>query len=151
MVDEDCIIASNHLRQSYQNKTLRITIMPTQACNFSCWYCYENHHASKMDTDAVDAIFSFIKNETNRKNIRRVVLDWFGGEPLLYFYQVIYPLSKAVKEWAEESGLKFSNMITTNGALITDEMAKLMDAVRLFSFQITLDGNREHGTVFNKL
>lgn len=72
------------------------------------------------------------------------MLDWFGGEPLLRFSQIIYPLSKELKNWSEKHEVKFKNIITTNGSLIDENMAEKMNEIGLFSFQITLDGGKEH-------
>lgn len=79
-----------------------------------------------------------------KKHLRRVVLDWFGGEPLLRFSQVIYPLSKDLKTWCKSKNIKFSNIITTNGSLINRDMAIKMNEIGLRQFQITLDGDKEH-------
>ncbi|MBR3442500.1 MAG: outer membrane beta-barrel protein [Bacteroidaceae bacterium] len=145
--EEDSVICNN-LRLRYQSKTLRITIMPTQACNFSCWYCYERHYASKMNDKDIAAIYKFIINEVERKQLKRVILDWFGGEPLLYFDQVIYPLSLKIKKWTANNSIRFSNMITTNGSLITQQMANRMKQIGLSCFQITLDGSKkQHNAV----
>lgn len=47
----DAINEANRMKR-YENKVMRLTLMPTMACNFSCWYCYENHHASRMTQQA---------------------------------------------------------------------------------------------------
>ena len=127
----------------YQSKILRATIMPTMACNFSCWYCYENHHASRMTEEARDAVARFIKKEVEEKNLQSVMLDWFGGEPLLCFDNIIEPLAHEIQKWCEEKDINFIHAITTNGALITPEMAERMESLRLHQFQITLDGGPE--------
>lgn len=143
-IDETCGIRYGNLISRYNSKLLRITIIPTLSCNFRCWYCYEDHKASLMTKESAKSILRFIKLEIQNNNIKNVVLDWFGGEPLLRFSQIIYPLSKILKKWCERNNIIFSNIITTNGSLINDDMAMKMDEINLRQFQITLDGDKEH-------
>lgn len=143
-IDETCGIRYGNLISRYNSKLLRITIIPTLSCNFRCWYCYEDHKASLMTKESAKSILRFIKSEIQNNNIKNVVLDWFGGEPLLRFSQIIYPLSKILKKWCERNNIIFSNIITTNGSLINDDMAMKMDEINLRQFQITLDGDKEH-------
>lgn len=142
--DETCNIRYANIVNRYNSKLLRITILPTLNCNFKCWYCYEQHKPSLMSNENCKAILEFIKSEVKTKNIETIILDWFGGEPLLRFSQNIYPLSKELKNWCEENEVEFVNIITTNGSLINQDMAEKMNEINLFQLQITLDGNREH-------
>lgn len=70
-------------------------------------------------------------------------LDWFGGEPLLFFNEVVYPISETLKIACQASNVTFRNSITTNGYLITPMMVKQMQKIDLKSFQITLDGGKK--------
>lgn len=67
-----------------------LTINPTLACNFRCWYCYEEHsnkpHMTNIDVQRVGKIMEEI---FTRPNIKRVCLNFFGGEPLLAFSTVV--------------------------------------------------------------
>ncbi len=71
-----------------------LIVNPTMNCNFKCWYCYETHiKGSKMDGDTIDKISNHIgrylvENEKS-KDLNAFV---FGGEPLLYFDNVVRPL-----------------------------------------------------------
>ncbi|GHS96230.1 hypothetical protein FACS189421_00930 [Bacteroidia bacterium] len=77
-------------------------------------------------------------------------LNWFGGEPLLYFYEVVYPLSKYAKELCEENAIPFIATITTNGFCIDEKMIEKIKEIDLSEFQITLDGHRErHNKIRN--
>lgn len=142
--DESLSIKYGNLKTRYQSNILRVTILPTLNCNFKCWYCYERHHPSKLSKEGVAAIKAFIINEAIRKNIKRIELDWFGGEPLLYFNEIIYPLSIEIKSWTLKNKIQFVNMITTNGSLITRENIPLMEEIGLKGFQITFDGDKEY-------
>lgn len=143
-MDESIFIKYGNLKTRYQGDILRVTILPTLNCNFKCWYCYEQHYPSKLSEEGIIAIKTFIINEAIQKKIKRIELDWFGGEPLLYFDKIIFPISIEIKEWAKENEVQFVNMITTNGSLITQERISLMNNINLRSFQITFDGDKEY-------
>ena len=143
-MDESIFIKYGNIKTRYQSNVLRVTILPTLNCNFKCWYCYEQHHPSRLSKEGIVAIKNFIINEASQKNIKRIELDWFGGEPLLYFDKIIYPMSINIKEWAKNNNVQFVNMITTNGSLITDKRVSLMKDIDLKGFQITFDGNKEY-------
>lgn len=149
-VDETCSIRYANLTNRYNSKLMRVTIMPTQNCNFRCWYCYEQHKPSLMTEDDAQAVLKFIESEAEEKHIEVIMLDWFGGEPLMRFNQVVYPLSKELKAWCGEHEIRLQHTITTNGSLINDDMAAKMNEIGLYQFQITLDGGREqHNKVKN--
>lgn len=142
-VDETCNLRYANMVNRYNSKLLRVTILPTMNCNFKCWYCYEQHKPSMMSDDDNKAIVKFVKTEAKAKNVKEIMLDWFGGEPLLRFNQTIYPIAKEIANWCKENDFAFTNAITTNGSLITEDMAKMMDETGLRQFQITLDGGKD--------
>lgn len=147
--ESDNICYAN-IRNRYNSKSMRITILPTLNCNFKCWYCYEEHRPKYLSEENTQAIFQFIKSEVTEKHLEKVVLDWFGGEPLMRFKQIIYPMSKKLKDWCEKQDVAFANMITTNGSLVDEDMARLMNEIKLNQLQITLDGGKEqHNKVKN--
>lgn len=142
--DETYKIRYANIQNRYNSKLLRVTILPTLNCNFRCWYCYEKHKTSIMTEKDSNTALEFIKREAKIKNIETIVLDWFGGEPLLYFYEIIYPLSEKLKEWCAENNVALKNIMTTNGSLINSDMAIKMDKIGLNQLQITLDGDYEY-------
>lgn len=85
------------------NGTYRLTIMPTLNCNLRCWYCYEHHSKSKMSPDTMRNIFRYVKYIIDTKNIRQLELDWFGGEPMMYFNDIVYPLSMELIKLAKKN------------------------------------------------
>jgi uncharacterized protein len=61
---------------------------------------------------------------------------------LLYFDEIVYPLSKQIKQVLDEKGIPFTNSATTNGYLIDKERINKFKEINLNHFQITLDGNQ---------
>lgn len=69
------------------------------------------------------------------------MLDWFGGEPLMYFDEVIARVSEFSQKMVSEHSVGFAQQITTNGTLLNEERIRMMKDYRFIFFQITLDGN----------
>jgi len=143
-VDEFLSIKARYNINTYNDSTYRLTVNPTLDCNFNCWYCYETHTPEKMDETTISSIINHVLNVTENKNIKVFQLDWFGGEPLLLFDEIVYPVSKEVLRICNEKGISFSNTITTNGFLIDDLMISKFEEIKLLTFQITFDGSKEN-------
>ena len=114
-----------------------------EECNFNCWYCYENHPQGRMSRNTMTAVVNYVKTLIKNKSIHHLNLDWFGGEPLLYFDEVMYPLAKEIKQIWFENNMALSGMITTNGLLINKDRCEKFQEISLNSFQITLDGDEQ--------
>lgn len=143
MAKEECIVLCRNKHFRFSNSVARVTIMPTLDCNFRCWYCYETHSEGHMSPDSVQSTIAFCKSLIDHRGLKAFVLDWFGGEPLLHFEDVVYPISIAIKEYCEAKDVAFSNTITTNGFCVTERIIPLMNKIALRSYQITLDGAKE--------
>lgn len=124
-----------------------ITILPTLNCNLRCWYCYEEHRAgANMSGDIKDRIFRLIDNLTQKNGLQHLHLDFFGGEPLLGFKNVVLPIMEYARQQCTIRHIRLSLHITTNGVLLTDAVIQQIKGIRFDqtpTFQITLDGNRE--------
>lgn len=143
-IDETNKILMIHRKQIYDNPTYRITVLPTLDCNFNCWYCYEEHSKDYMTSTIQKTIQKHVKAKLNDSNVKHMALDWFGGEPLLCFDDIVYPLSRKIKQECDKRGVLFSNSMTSNGSLITTSMIKKFKRIDLSSFQITLDGDETY-------
>ena len=139
--EENKILCANKIFR-FSNSTARVTIIPTLECNFRCWYCYETHESGRMSAPDVDTVISFCKNLIAQGGLKSFVLDWFGGEPLLYFDNIVFPISLAIKAYCKENGVEFYNSITTNGFFATEDLIHCFNEIELRGFQITLDGER---------
>ncbi len=62
-------------------------ISPTTRCNLSCKYCYVNQNVSRswsdMSMDDIVYIYKWVKEYSELVNVKRLQLEWFGGEPLI--------------------------------------------------------------------
>ena len=144
-VNEFDLVKSLSRQIDSDNTQFHLIINPTMNCNFKCWYCYETHiKDSKMDTSTIDAIINLVSSVVkNQIGLKRFIISFFGGEPLLYFDKVINPIIKRTTEICEESKVSVGGHITTNGLLINEKMLQDCQKYGISGFQITLDGNRE--------
>jgi len=94
-----------------------------QECNMRCVYCYGNAGtfagAGLMDRGtALRAVDWLLENSLGEE---RVAISFFGGEPLLNF-----PLLREIVPYARQEaarrGKAVDFSVTTNGALLTDEV-----------------------------
>lgn len=135
-------VKTNYNNSIFGDKYYRLTVIPTMNCNYNCWYCYETHEKSVMSKEVQDSIIKHIELKIQDDGIRGINLDWFGGEPTLYYKEIMVPLSRRLKEIADKNNIPISNQITTNGSLFTNEDIEIFEEINLKSFQITLDGNK---------
>lgn len=91
----------------------------------------------------MDKLRNHLRLKVEAEKISSLNLSWFGGEPLLYFYEIVYPLSKYAKELCEKNSIPFISTITTNAYCMDEAMIERFSEIDLYGFQITLDGHRE--------
>ena len=53
-------------------------------------------------------------------------IEWFGGEPFLYFDKVIRPISEYAISICNEAKIPFFNSVTTNGFYLTSKMQYIL-------------------------
>lgn len=124
----------------FRESNYRLTINPTLNCNVSCWYCYETHTKHRMERLIQNNVLKFIEKTVSRPDITSLELDWFGGEPLLCYANIVKPISIQAQELCNRYNVAFISGITTNGSLLNKNMLDFFKAVNMQSFQITLDG-----------
>jgi len=97
-----------------------------------------------MDEEIVRRLKSFIIQTIEKnKHLKYFNISWFGGEPLLYFYDIIEPMLRFVSEIQSKTTVTFRTGFTSNGFLITPKMVSILSDFNVGSFQITLDGHEE--------
>ncbi|NVO11744.1 MAG: radical SAM protein [Bacteroidales bacterium] len=125
------------------NRHYDLTIIPSLDCNLKCWYCWETHIPnSQMSNEVMDRIRKHVSLELAHNNIDSLSLEWFGGEPLLYFNEVTYPLVSSIKNLLDANKKSFKTSFITNGVLIDKPMLEKFKELNP-KFQITLDGYKE--------
>lgn len=150
-LDEIDILRYRNKLATIDNKALNIIINPTLECNFHCWYCYEEHPKGHMNQDVICKIEKYIKHKIVSDRVSSVHISWFGGEPLLYFDEVVYPISKFAVNLCVFHNIPFASSITTNASKINVSMIEKMEEIEMKHFQITLDGvKNRHNKIRNE-
>ena len=127
---------------------LNVTLLTTLQCNFACDYCYQGDHgdynerAERMSMTTANRVGDWIEGELDRIRPERLVLTFFGGEPLLNL-PVMYYLAERLWQATTARGVRPAMNIITNGLLLTPEVVDRMAPFGLNGIKITLDGDRD--------
>ncbi|MFA7384306.1 MAG: geopeptide radical SAM maturase [Desulfurivibrionaceae bacterium] len=122
------------------NPNLRVSVILGMACNFACRYCYEGSlkDGSAMDEATAEQLIRYLLvRYTTEKN--RLILDFYGGEPLLY-PDLIRFLASRLKPLIEARGGKFEFTLVSNGSLLSPALVEELLGLGLVSAKITVDG-----------
>ncbi len=128
--------------------TLKVTVLTTLQCNFACDYCIQgdhgdyNKHAAKMSMETAARVAAWTEAQLDELVPERLVLTFFGGEPLLNL-PVVYYLAERLHGTCETRGVKLLINVITNGLLLTREVVERLNAFGLNGVKITLDGDRD--------
>ena len=148
---EDDVDELEVVKQQYHDLThdnsYKLMILPTYACNVSCWYCTQNHRNMQLSDDDVERVKKHIAYYLPYNGIKRLQLAWFGGEPLLSFHR-IEEIASFAKAFCQKHSISYHNTITTNGTLLSRRILEKMKDLDFTFFQITVDGTKnEHDKV----
>lgn len=123
------------------HKINQMILQVTQSCNLRCEYCIysgayhtRSHSQKQMTTEIAHRAIDFLISHS--ADSEEVFLSFYGGEPLLrvdLIQDCIEYFRKAGR------GKKVSYNLTTNGTLLTDEIADLLVANEI-SVMFSLDG-----------
>jgi uncharacterized protein len=126
--------------QHYRQDILELILLASEDCNFRCQYCYEDFTRGTMKPDVRDSIKKLVEKKS--KSIRHLSISWFGGEPL-YGWQAIEDLAPYFMKVATDNEISFQGVMTTNGYLLTPDIAAKLFSWGVLTYQITIDGLRE--------
>lgn len=124
----------------YQNSVFRMTVFTTNACNFRCTYCIQNHEMKILDDSVAEKIIDAI--DAISRKVKKVDIMWFGGEPLLQYHKMKKILSVALPI-CEKNHCELVSYAVTNGYLLDENMVQEMKELHMRELQITVDGNRD--------
>lgn len=144
-------ILQEEYEDSLTTKEFYLTLLPSLDCNVKCWYCFEKlKRGSKFEKETPNAILNFVRNIFQNSDIEHLRIELFGGEPLLYFEEEVYPLLKRIWNYVHSIGKKVSIFIVTNALCIEKHMFPLFESIGA-NFQISIDGHRDRHNKVKKL
>ncbi len=124
------------------NNSLSIKLVMNLDCNLACRYCFEGKRKGShyMTKKTADDFIGFVKETIRRrKDIKGILITYYGGEPLLS-RELIISVSERLKSFADDKGLRLKLFFTTNGTLLTKETVKRLKPLGLKEALVTLDG-----------
>ena len=124
--------------------TMYVTLMPTMACNLACTYCFQKESPAfnRMSAPVESATVDWILRRVAAAGCRKLIVHYFGGEPLTR-KDAVLRTAKSFSSAMAASGGEFSWEITTNGVQLDLEFVTTLKAFGDGSIKITLDGDRE--------
>ncbi len=149
VVDELKILKTRYISQRYDTRKLHLMLFVTYRCNFQCPYCFQQQlmHADYQlvdsprgleDPSLSRSLIHYIRNATAH-GVEHLVIDWFGGEPLLKL-RTIMKLSMDFKRICEEHMCQYTAYVTTNGYLLTPNVCDQLRRAGVKGVMVTLDG-----------
>jgi len=124
-------------QENHRTDKLELILLASEDCNFRCSYCYEDFRHGTMRPEVRGGIKRLVESRVGA--LRSLKVGWFGGEPL-YGMDAIEDLAPFFAEVAKREGLEFVSHMTTNGYLLTSDVADHLLSWGIADFQITLDG-----------
>ncbi len=127
-------------QQHYRTDILELILLASEDCNFRCTYCYEDFQRGTMLPSVRESIKKMV--EKKAAGLDKLSVSWFGGEPL-YGFKAIEDLAPFFCETAKKYSINYTSAMTTNGYLLTPDVAEKLLRWNIQSYQITIDGLSE--------
>lgn len=128
--------------QAVSQRRMELILLPTEKCNFRCTYCYESFEVGRMPSWVIQAVKALVDRRASELDVLSIM--WFGGEPLIA-NDIVLELSEHFAALARTyDGLQYLASMTTNGSRLDLHTAERLVAVGVRSFQVSLDGPKEH-------
>lgn len=128
-------------QQHYSADALELILLASEDCNFRCVYCYEDFARGTMLPHVREGVKNLVRKRAG-DGLRHFRSSWFGGEPL-YGFKAVEDLAPFFAETAREHSINYGSHMTTNGYLLTPDVAEMLFAWQVLDYQITIDGTAE--------
>lgn len=113
--------------QKSKNSSYHLMVMLTQSCNLQCTYCFSyDNSKSKLEFNDPTLFYNELVNNIKSYQLRHpeletVLLEFFGGEPLLRYKQ-IKEIINLIKTEQKLIDIKIEYVIPSNLILLTEDM-----------------------------
>jgi len=140
-IDELDLVRSQYLASRYSSETRTVTITPTLACNLCCPYCFEGkvqetNNEKTMSRETEIALINYLIKLL--RGIKRLNINWFGGEPLLAM-ETIVRISSQLIPVLNKLRIRYRSSIMTNGTLLNKQIVEQLVNCQIDLVQVTID------------
>ena len=120
----------------------------TNRCNLNCEYCFVTQNQLDMTLEIAERSVEWALENYEKKSDYKVSINFFGGEPLLKFNDIIKPLVEKYNE-------KVYFNITTNGILLDEDIVDFFYKYNV-GILLSFDGvpevqNKQRSNSFNQI
>ena len=109
----------------------------TQKCNLACKYCFVCQQPKEIDYKTAQDAAKFLARNALESGTRPSI-NFFGGEPMLRYKDIIKPLTEWIRDVYGDS---FELSLTTNGTLLTEEIMEFFDENNI-GMLFSIDGDK---------
>jgi uncharacterized protein len=120
---------------------LHLIVMPTEACNYRCFYCYEDFRLGRMEPRVVRGIKNLLADRA--EELSHLTLSWFGGEPLLARDLIEDVMRHVGRLRVEHPRMRVESDVTTNGHHLGRRVFERLLALGVDKYQVSFDGPPE--------
>lgn len=131
------MVDHRHAAEAFASDAMRLTILPTEQCNFRCLYCYEDFSLGRMSSKVISGLKALVSHRASSLTTLR--LSWFGGEPTAAI-DIVYEIMEHVNELAGVHNFHINSDMTTNAFRLNRNMLDHLCDLSVTRYQITLDG-----------
>ncbi|GHU73826.1 XyeB family radical SAM/SPASM peptide maturase [Bacteroidia bacterium] len=125
-----------------------IVLKVTSVCNLNCSYCYVFNKGDKsymtepnmMNDQITNILLERIENYCNKNKIKRFLIIFHGGEPLLLKKTFYVNFKEKANEIIKSTTLTLA--MQTNGTLLTDDWCELLQKLDI-QVGVSLDGTEK--------
>jgi uncharacterized protein len=138
------------LRERPELKELQVIIKIAEKCNLACTYCYYYFMGDKsfegkdpvMRKHVFLPLAEHLANGARELQLKRMIIVFHGGEPLLMKEEAFEQLCKQLREKIAPFA-ELSLAIQTNGVLLNKDWASLLDRLDV-AIGVSIDGPKEY-------
>lgn len=109
----------------------------TQKCNLACKYCFVCQQPKEITYEVAQDAAKFLARNALESGTRPSI-NFFGGEPMLRYKDIIKPLTEWIRDVYGDS---FELSLTTNGTLLTEEIMEFFDKNNI-GMLFSIDGDK---------
>lgn len=129
--------------------TLQIVFKVVERCNINCSYCYYFNSDDRsaygrpaiIDLERVKAVADYLATGVLDLKIKRVLVSFHGGEPMLLKPRIFSSTCEIIKK-AVDPVAKLGFIIQTNGTILSEEWVELFKRFSV-NVGISIDGHQE--------